>query len=127
MGVHRSGIILEKSSANRRIPLTDDSTNDAQSTEKRKWINPIFKGVLVFRFKQLNISIDTQVEVSRLPRTMDALVILRRKTDREKVKEETSFYYFNIHNQIEFKGARDPLTIPEYRLILGRANLYMHG
>jgi hypothetical protein len=99
--------------------------NDIQSTSRRDEIDPIFKFVMTFGFGQLNIPLQTQVEVSRLPRTMDALAVLKRKAEREKVKDNTPFYYFRVYNQIEFKGKNDRLTIAGLRLILGRANLYM--
>ena len=38
---------------------------------------------------------------------------------------ETSFQDVGLYNLIEFKGENDPLTIDDWRLILGRANLYM--
>ena len=50
--------------------------NNTKSTAERAEIDPIFKDVLTFNFGQLEIPIQTQVEVSRLPRTMDALVYL---------------------------------------------------
>jgi hypothetical protein len=56
---------------------------------------------------------------------MDALVILRSSEAIEKVRTETAFNHFRTHNEIEFKGENDPLTLWKYRLILGRANLYM--
>jgi len=56
---------------------------------------------------------------------MDALAVLKRKADIEKVRNDTPFHYFLVYNQIEFKGKNDRLTIAGLRLILGRANLYM--
>jgi hypothetical protein len=101
---------------------TDDET---KFTAGRAEIDPVFKEVLIFNFGQLNILLQTQVEVSRLPRTMDALVVLHNPEDLKKVREETVFSYFRIHNQIEFKGKEDALTRASYHLILGRANLYL--
>ncbi len=43
---------------------------------ERAEIDPVFKEVMTFNFGQLSLPIETQVEVSRLPRTMDALVLL---------------------------------------------------
>lgn len=99
--------------------------NNTKSTAERAEIDPIFKDVLMFNFGQLEIPIQTQVEVSRLPRTIDALVILKRPGELEKVRTKTAFSYFRVHNQIEFKGEEDPLTLWGYRLIVGRANLYL--
>jgi hypothetical protein len=96
-----------------------------RETDGRSEIDPLFKAVLDFSFRKLGIPLKTQVEVSRLPRTIDVMLILDKESDLEKVRSETPFYYARTHNQIEFKGISDPLTIPGFRLILGRANLYM--
>ena len=98
--------------------------NNAQSTERHE-IDPIFKDVLMFSLGQLEIPVQTQVEVSRIPRTMDALVYLSQPDDIEKVRAETAFSYFRVYNQVEFKGKNDGLTRAGYHLILGRANLYL--
>ena len=102
-----------------------NESNEHQETDGRSEIDPLFKEVLCFKFGQLGIPIKTQVEVSRLPRTIDAMLILNQESDQEKVKSETPFYYVRIYNQIEFKEINDPLTILGFRLILGRTNLYM--
>ena len=102
-----------------------NESNEHQETNGRSEIDPVFKAVICFRFGQLGIPIKTQVEIGRLPRTIDAVLILELESDLEKVQSETPFYYVRTHNQIEFKGISDPLTISGFRLILGRANLYM--
>jgi len=99
--------------------------NKNKAAAERQEIDPVFKDVLTFNFGQLEIPIQTQVEVSRLPRTMDALVILKLVVLLEKVRLETVFSYFRVYNQVEFKGKEDPLTRAGYRLILGRTNLYL--
>ena len=99
--------------------------NKTKAAAERQEIDPVFKDVLTFNFRQLDVPIQTQVEVSRLPRTMDALVILKQPNELEKVRLETVFSYFRVHNQVEFKGKEDPLTRAGYRLILGRTNLYL--
>jgi len=92
---------------------------------ERAEIDPVFKEVMTFNFGQLSLPIETQVEVSRLPRTMDALVLLLQAEDREKVRKETVFDYFRVHNQLEYKGKEDRLTRNGYHLILGRSHLYL--
>lgn len=92
---------------------------------ERAEIDPVFKEVMTFNFGQLSLPIETQVEVSRLPRTMDALVLLLQAEDREKVRQETAFDYFRVHNQLEYKGKEDRLTRNGYHLILGRSHLYL--
>ena len=51
---------------------------ETKATAERQEIDPVFKDVLTLNFRQLNILVQTQVEVSRLPRTMDALAILKQ-------------------------------------------------
>ena len=84
--------------------------NKTKAAAERQEIDPVFKDVLTFNFRQLDVPIQTQVEVSRLPRTMDALVILKQSNELEKVRLETAFSYFRVHNQVEFKGKGDSLT-----------------
>ena len=101
--------------------MADTSNNDTQ----RYTSDSIFKRIITLRFTELGIPLQTQVEVSHLPRTIDAVVVLRPETDREKVRYETPIPYANLYNLIEFKSENDRLTIPDFRLILGRSNLYM--
>ncbi|MCH8295373.1 hypothetical protein IH992_30175 [Candidatus Poribacteria bacterium] len=98
---------------------------DTQPQVERTEIDPIFKQVLTDRCEQLNIPLRTQVEVGRMPRTMDALIRLSNPQEIEQVQTQTPFGYFREHNQVEFKGKGDPLTIEGYHLILGRAHFYM--
>lgn len=95
------------------------------ATTGRDFLDPVFKEVMAFNFAQLSLPVETQVEISRLPRTMDALVVLEQETERLKVHKQTIFSYFRVHNQIEFKGKEDPLTQSEYHLIRGRSYLYL--
>ncbi|MXV84442.1 hypothetical protein F4X88_16180 [Candidatus Poribacteria bacterium] len=95
------------------------------ATTGRDFLDPVLKEVMAFKFAQLSLPVETQVEISRLPRTMDALVVLEQETERLKVHKQTIFNYFRIHNQIEFKGKEDPLTQSEYHLIRGRSYLYL--
>ena len=99
--------------------------NNIESTTERHELDPIFKDAVTFSFSELGIPIQTQVEISRLPRTMDVLICLNQPDQIKLVQTETAFSYFLIHNQIEYKGENDPLTLWGYRLILGRANLYL--
>ena len=101
---------------------TDDNTG---STIERHEVDPILKEVLTFSFGELGIPIQTQVEVSRLPRTMDVLVVAEQTGNLERIWHGTAFDFFRAHNSIEFKGKSDPLTIFDYHLILGRAHLYL--
>ena len=49
------------------------------ATTRRDFLDPVFKEVMAFNFAQLSLPVETQVEISRLPRTMDALVFWNRK------------------------------------------------
>ena len=101
---------------------TDDNTGP---TIERHEIDPILKEVLTLSFGELGIPIQTQVEIGRLPRTMDVLVVAEQSGSLEKIWHRTAFDFFRVHNSIEFKGKSDPLTISDYHLILGRAHLYI--
>ena len=101
--------------------MADTPNNDTQ----RYIPDSIFKRIMDLRFTQLGIPLQTQVEVSHLPRTIDVVIVLSHETDQEKVRLETPLFYAGPYNLIEFKGNNDRLTIPEFRLILGRSNLYM--
>ena len=105
--------------------MTTEADNKMKPATEREEIDPVFKGVLIFWFGPFNVLIQTQVEVSHLPRTMDVLVIIEQTAYLLKVRLETPFGYFRVHNQIEFKGKSDPLTIHDYHLIRGRAHLYL--
>ncbi|MBC8231206.1 hypothetical protein H8E77_16775 [bacterium] len=105
--------------------MIKETDNNTKSEIEREEIDPIFKDVLIFSFGQLEILIQTQVEVSRLPRTMDVLILLKQSNELQRVRSETLFSYFRVHNQVELKGKSDRLTRAGYHLILGRANLYL--
>jgi hypothetical protein len=75
--------------------------------------------------RPLTKALQTEVEVSRLPRTIDALVTLATPNELQSVHTETPFFYFLTYNQVEFKGYEDPLTIAGYHLIGGRTQLYV--
>lgn len=94
-------------------------------TTDHHFLDPVFKEVMILNFAQLALPVETQVEVSRLPRTMDALVVLEQTAEREKVHAQTAFNYFRAYNQIEFKAKNDPLTRDEYNFIRGRSYLYL--
>ena len=101
--------------------MADTPNNDTQ----RYMPDSIFKRIMDIRFSQLGIPLQTQVEVSHLPRTIDVVVVLHHETHQQKVRLETPIPYAGRYNLIEFKSENDRLTIDDFRLILGRANLYM--
>jgi len=102
-----------------------NSIHEVPQEAQREEIDPVFKQVLIDRCGQLEVPIKTQVEVSRLPRTMDVLIYLLQSQEFERVRLQTPFFYFRTHNQVEFKGWGDNLTIAGYHLIFGRTHLYI--
>lgn len=96
-----------------------------QKEEQRRQIDPVFKQVLTDELLPFTATMQTEVEVSRLPRTIDALVTLATTEERQRVCTETPFFYFRQHNQVEFKGREDPLTNAGIHLISGRTQLYL--
>jgi len=105
--------------------LRHNSTDETQSIPNRGHIDPVFKQILTFRCGPLGIPLQTEFEVSRLPRTIDAIIRLDPSQEMGQLQSQTPFGHFRVHNLIEFKGRRDPLTMAEYHLIMGRAYLYL--
>lgn len=97
---------------------------DATSAQHHQ-LDPVFKHILEHEMAVQTDNVQTEMEVSRLPRTIDAMVLLNSEEKRQKFHEETPFFYALQSNQIEFKGRRDPLTINEYHLIEARTKLYL--
>ena len=85
----------------------------------------VFKWIMEFQLTRLGIPIQTEVEVSRLPRTIDVTLARLSKTLQRRVRLKTGLRHVRLFNLIEFKSINDPLTMSGLRLILGRANLYM--
>lgn len=96
-----------------------------KNQEKQRQIDPIFKQALTDELANLPAVLQTEVEVSRLPRTIDAIITIDGEAAMQTVRINTPFFYFLPHNQVEFKGRRDPLTVQGYHLIRGRTHLYI--
>lgn len=96
-----------------------------ETKQQHQQVDPVFKQVVVNEFAAYQADLQTEVEVSRLPRTIDVLVKLEAQTALQQVRTETPFFYFLRYNQIEFKGREDPLTSPGLHLINGRTQLYL--
>jgi hypothetical protein len=88
--------------------------------EERQEIDPVFKQIVEDAFAAYKVTCQTQYEVGRLPRTIDALVTIDDEAERQKIRTETLFFYFLKHNQLEFKGHNDRLTKKGYHTIRGR-------
>lgn len=96
-----------------------------ESKKKHHQVDPVFKQVVVNEFADYQAGIQTEVEVSRLPRTIDVLVTVGTQAELERIRIETPFFYFLRYNQLEFKGRNDPLTSADVHLIDGRTQLYL--
>ena len=95
------------------------------SGTRRYTPDAVFKWIMQLQFTRLGIPIQTEVEVSRLPRTIDVTLAKLSKTLQTIVRLKTGLRHVRLYNLIEFKSLNDPLTMAGLRLILGRANLYM--
>ena len=107
--------------------MTDENVTNQNNVTETQASNPydaLFKEVMTEIFSQLDIPIKTEQEVSRKPRTIDAVITCTQK-DIEKTKRETSFDFFNKNNVIAFKSLADPLTLWEYHKIIARAHFYV--
>lgn len=91
---------------------------------RRSW-DAVYKELLARLFARWQILLTTQVEVGRLPRTIDAVAICTPE-DRARLAQLTPFDFFQLHNLLEFKSPRDRLTPGKYKLVISRAYLYMH-
>ena len=93
--------------------------------KQRNEIDPVFKEVLTRRFSVYRADLQTEVEVSRLLRTIDALLTVEDDDQRQRICAETPFFYCAQTNQIEFKGIKDRLTKKEYHKIQGRTHFLL--
>ena len=66
----------------------------------------------------------TQVEVGRLPKTLDAVVVAD-ESQRAQIVRWFPFDYFRHYNLLEFKSPTDPLTPDEYKRVIARAYLFL--
>lgn len=73
----------------------------------------------------LPIEIDSEVEVSRLPRTIDLLATAETSANQAQMRAKTPFQQISRYNQIEFKGQNDRLDVWDYLRIVARTSLYM--
>ena len=96
-----------------------------KTTKKRSTLDPTFKQLLTAFLSPLPLDVQTEVEVSRLPRKIDAIVTISAQNTQQQIHSQTPFAHFKTHNQIEFKGKEDRLTRWDYRRILGRSYFYM--
>ena len=84
----------------------------------------LYKQVLTRFFQRENITATTEVEVGRLPRTID-IALVSSKDEAERLALVSPFTFFARNNLLEFKSPSDPLTPAEYKRIIARAYLYM--
>ncbi|MBM3237700.1 hypothetical protein FJZ31_15535 [Candidatus Poribacteria bacterium] len=83
-----------------------------------------YKEVLTQFFQKEQVSVNTQVEVGRLPRAIDIAVVCSQN-QAQRLGSTSPFIFFRRYNLLEFKSPSDPLTVDEYKRIIARAYLYM--
>ena len=88
--------------------------NERDSETGQSAIDPIFKQMMTALFQGTGIDIQTEVEVSRLPLRIDVIIRVATQAALHAIQTVTPFWFFLIHNILEFKGPGDPLTIWEY-------------
>ena len=100
-----------------------------QKKKQRKEIDPVFKQLVVSLSERHNFPLETQVEVGRLPRTIDVVIRLDSPYEIYRVSKETAFIELCSNNQIEFKSIKESLGVKGYQYIRARTYLYMadHG
>ena len=86
--------------------------------------DPIFKEVITTFSQGWKVDIQTEVEVARLPRKIDAVVRVPIRA-LHAIRYLTPFWYFLVYNVVEFKGPADALTIHGYQQILSRCYQYL--
>lgn len=96
-----------------------------KNRKQRSPLDPVFKQVLADEFADYAAALRTEVEIGRLPRKIDALLTVEAEEERQRICAETPFFYCLQHNQLEFKGRRDPLTKPGYHAIEGRKHFLL--
>ncbi|MCS3918205.1 hypothetical protein Q2T83_16965 [Fervidibacter sacchari] len=84
----------------------------------------IYKQIFVQFLNALGVPVQTQVEVGRLPRTLDAVVVAD-ESQRARIVQWFPFDYFRHYNLLEFKSPTDPLTPDEYKRVIARAYLFL--
>ncbi len=96
-----------------------------QTQSKRKFWDPFFKEFLALPFSGLGASIQTEIEVNRLPQRIDALALLESAAARARVRANPLLSYLRTHNLFEFKGKNDRLNESAYHRICMRARGYL--
>ena len=99
--------------------------NSRNAETGRAAIDPIFKQMMTAMFQGQGIDIQTEVEVARLPLRVDVIIRIATQAALRTIQSLTPFWFFLIHNILEFKGPGDALTIRGYNRILARARLYL--
>ncbi len=106
-----------------RQTTAPDTSKQTQS--KRKLWDPFFKEFLALLFSGLGASIETEIEVNRLPQRIDALALLESAAARARVHANPLLSYLRTYNLFEFKGQNDPLNESAYYRIFMRACGYL--
>ncbi len=70
-------------------------------------------------FQKWNIPVETEVEVSRRAKTIDAVIRCEEKHLQRLI--DTAFWFFRGINSLELKSPEDPINLPGYMTIVSRA------
>ena len=81
-----------------------NNRRDAETSQSA--IDPIFKQMMTSLFQGRGIDIQTEVEVSRLPLRIDVIIRVATQAALHAIQAVTPFWFFLIHNILEFKGPR---------------------
>ncbi len=106
-----------------RQTTAPETSKETQS--KRQFWDPFFKEFLALLFSGLGASIQTEIEVNRLPQRIDALALLESAAARARVRANPLLSYLRTYNLFEFKGQNDLLNGSEYHRISMRACGYL--
>ncbi len=75
------------------------------SPKERQEIDPVFKQVVEAEFTAYQAACQTEYEVNRLPRKIDAFVTVDDETALQKIRQETPFFYLLQHSQPNLRAA----------------------
>ena len=79
----------------------------------------VYKAFYERLFQKWNIPIETQVEVSRRAKSIDA--VIQCEVDHIQRLKETASWFFRRVNSLELKSPEDPLNLADYMNIVSRA------
>jgi hypothetical protein len=105
--------------------VVEDDINPKTGKRKRKAKDPLFKNLLTEYLRRRQLDEEYMVtagkQVGQLQLEIDTVVTAKIKDVPKEKLQPTPFWFFQLHNNVEFKSIKDPLTEKEYARIMGRA------